>query len=185
LTLSPDGRFLFTANEAALLPDGPMASVAAGTRIRVLRMSRDGLDFAEHAYTTDPSPHPTGDYGVADLAALSADELLVLERGWAKGFGNTARIHRARLTAASRCLDLTALRDDTPTMGKTLLVDLAALRVTGLPPPLQPQASPLLDNFEGLALGPRLADGRSTLLLVSDDNARDDQRARIVVLAVG
>jgi hypothetical protein len=64
-------------------------------------------------------------------------------------------------------------------------VDLAKLPAKGLPAAKQTQESPLLDNYEGLAVGPVLPDGRQSLILVSDDNARTDQFARIVVLAVG
>jgi hypothetical protein len=186
LTMSPDGRFLFTTTETALRADGPNATLTAGARLRIVRMTRSGAELTEHAYATDPAPHPTGDYGVADLAALSDDELLVLERGWTDGAGNTVRIYRTRLTdAATSCLATAALDARTPVMQKTLVVDLATLTSPGLPRARQRQDSPLLDNFEGLALGPRLPDGRTSLILVSDDNARTDQFARIVVLAVG
>ena len=43
----------------------------------------------------------------------------------------------------------------------------------GLPP----------DNWEGLTIGPRLSDGRSTLVLVSDDNFSPFQSSRVAVLA--
>lgn len=187
LTMSPDGKHLFTTTEAALTPDGERATALKGTRLRILRMTRAGAETAEHAYVTDPVPHSSGDYGVADLAALSGDDLLVLERGWTRGSGNTSRIYQVSLTAdeATNCLLTPGLAPDGPVMQKRLVVDLAKLPVKGLPPSRQQQDSPLLDNFEGLALGPRLPDGRLTLLLVSDDNGRTDQVARIVVLAVG
>ena len=44
---------------------------------------------------------------------------------------------------------------------------------TGLPP----------DNWEGLTIGPRLSDGRSTLVLVSDDNFSPLQANHVAVLA--
>ena len=46
---------------------------------------------------------------------------------------------------------------------KRLVVDLAALPDRALPRPRAPQPSRLLDNYEGLALGPRLPDGRTVL----------------------
>jgi len=186
LAMSPGGRYLFTTTEAALSSDGENANREAGTRVRVLRIPRDGGAVVENAYATDPAPHAVGDYGVADMAAISNDELLVLERGWTRGSGNTARIYRVSTNdAASSCLANPALAADAPVMTKKLVVDLAKLAVSGLPALKQPQDSPLLDNFEGLAIGPTLPDGRRTLLLVSDDNGRTDQFARIVVLAVG
>ena len=186
LSMSPDGRHLFTTSEAALSCDGAKATTTAGTRIRILRTNRDGGDPDEHAYVTDPLPHDGGDYGVADLAAISSDEVLVLERGWARGAGNTARIYRVDLAdAATSCLSKPELSPDAPVLAKRLVVDLAKLAVKGLPAAKQTQDSALLDNYEGLALGPMLPDGRHSLIVVSDDNARSDQFARIVVLAVG
>lgn len=186
LAMSPGGRFLFTTTEGALSSDGENATPNAGARVRVLRIPRDTGEVVENAYATDPAPHGIGDYGVADMAAISNDDLLVLERGWTRGSGNTARIYRVSTNdAASMCLGNPALAADAPVMEKKLVVDLAKLVVSGLPALKQPQDSPLLDNFEGLAIGPVLPDGRRTLILVSDDNGRTDQFARIVVLAVG
>ena len=187
LSQSPNGKWLFTTTEEALSGDGARATPATGTRVRVLRMPRfAGGENTEHAYATDASPHEGGDYGIADLAALSENELLVLERGWTRGYGNTARIYLTNLdNAAASCLLNPSLTPEAPVMPKKLLVDIAKLPAKGLPAMRQKQDSPLLDNYEGLAVGPRLPDGRHSLILVSDDNGRSDQFARIVVLAVG
>lgn len=186
LSLSPDGRYLFTTTEESLTTDGARTTTAMGTRVRVLRMNRDGGEATEHAYRTDPMPHETGDYGVADLAALSDDDVLVLERGWSRGWGNTARVYSVSLVdPAASCIASAELTPETPVVEKRLVVDLATVSASGLPATRQKQAAPILDNFEGMAVGPVLPDGRQTLVLVSDDNGRTDQFARIVVLAVG
>jgi len=186
LSMSPDGLYLFTTSEWALTCDGDKPSTTNGTRVRILRTNRTGGAPEEHAYVTDPLPHDGGDYGVADLAAISADEILVLERGWAQGVGNTARVYRVSLgDSTTSCLSKPELTSDVPVLKKQLLVDLATLHAKGLPAAKQTQESALLDNYEGLALGPTLPDGRRTVILVSDDNGRSDQVARIVVLAVG
>lgn len=48
-----------------------------------------------------------------------------------------------------------------------------------LTPPGATQPNPLLDNFEGVALGSRLPDGRHTLFLISDDNESASQTTRV------
>jgi hypothetical protein len=185
LAVSPDGRHVFTTTEDALGCDGPLPTTGAGTRVRILRSRRDGEEPEEHAYMTDSLPNGDGDYGVADLAAASDDELLVLERGWAPSFGNTVRIYRVSLAdPVTSCLSVPSLADVRAVLKKTLVVDLATLATKGLPPPKQIQSSPLMDNYEGMAIGPILPDGRRSLVLVSDDNHRLDQFARILVLAV-
>jgi hypothetical protein len=185
LTVSPSGRYLFTTSESALERDGDGATPQAGTRIRILRLDREsGAVVSEHVYETDPLPYERGDWGVSDLAALSDDELFVLERGWAKGHGNTARIYHTALDAKASCLGTEELGPTLPVLRKTLRVDLGKIDAHGIPEAKQPQASPLLDNYEGIAIGPRLADGRPSLIVVSDDNGRDYQVARVLVLAV-
>ncbi len=170
LAATPDGRYVFTANEEATVDDGPPASAARGTLVRIVRIDRSTGEIVERPYMTDRG-FDDGDYGVADLAAVSATEVLVLERGWSKAHGNRARIYRAAL-------------DETET-AKRLIVDLESLDTRGLdlPAPREPQPTPLLDNFEGLGIGPRLPNGRASFLLVSDDNSRERQVARVLVLA--
>jgi len=123
---------------------------------------------------------------LANESARVAMVLLVLERGWTHGAGNTARVYRVKLTdAATSCLALPSLGADAPTLAKELVIDLATLPAQGLPAAKQQQQTALLDNFEGMAVGPRLPDGRASLILISDDNGRSDQFARILVLALG
>jgi hypothetical protein len=186
LALSPDGRYLFTANESPLDGDGPQPSADAGGVVRILRIDRTTGMVTEYAYRTDPIPvaGDGADRGVVEMVALSATELLVMERSFIPDFGNNVRIYRVGIGAAADVLGIDNLTDAAPVVAKTLLVDLADLDDGEFPEPRQPQPNKILDNFEGLALGPVLPDGRRILFVVSDDNKRDTQTARILVLAV-
>ena len=42
----------------------------------------------------------------------------------------------------------------------------------------------VLDNFEGMAFGPTLADGRRTLVLISNNNFNPLQSTQLLVLAL-
>lgn len=183
LTLSPSGRYLFTTTEVALPRDGDFATQEAGTRVRLVRIDRSNGEIAEYAYATDPSPYAKGDWGVADLAALSDNEVLVLERGWAATRGNIARIHRVSLDETTSCGSVDKLSAATPALTKRLIIDVGTLIAKGLPQPKQPQPNSLMDNYEGIAVGPKLDDGRASLIVISDDNAHSNQVARILVLA--
>lgn len=185
LSMTPDSKYLFTTSEAAVEGDGASPTKSDGTRVRIARLDRATGEVTSHAYLTDPAIAEDADYGIADLAALAADELLVLERGWAKGIGNTVRIYRATMEERATCSDRIPLTAESVFVSKSLLVDFSKLDAHGLPPAAAPQVTPLLDNYEGIAVGPRLPDGRRSLIVVSDDNARRDQVARLVVLAVG
>lgn len=176
LALSPDGRVIVTTSEAALAEDGPVATTRAGTLVRILRIDRETGATTQHAYLTDPAMGDGADHGVSDLAALSSRELLVLERGYCVGLGNRARVYRVTLEPPAERVQTPHVLFDRSPLEKALVVDVAALERT---------TAPLLANYEGLTVGPTLPDGRASLLLVSDDNARPEQIARVLVLAVG
>lgn len=180
LSPSPNGRSLFTANEGYLLADGETAD--GSDRIRILRYEdrgRDGFVPAEEFfYLADPG------LGVVEIVALSEDELLVLERGFRSGVGNTVRVYKVSLEGAEDVSDEPSLaQPGLEPVDKELLVDLADCPPSGATTP-GTQANPLLDNYESLVLGPRLRGGERTLLLQSDDNFSAGQVTRIVALGV-
>ncbi len=81
---------------------------------------------------------------------------------------------RAEITGATDVLGMPALAGAAVTpMAKTLVADLST--TPGLDP---------LDNIEGLTLGPRLSDGRQTVVLVSDDNFSPREVTQFVAFAI-
>ena len=182
LSLSPNNRSLFTAVEGPLGPDGRTADGSG--RIRILRYEDRGaggfVPAQEFYYLADPG------LGVVDIVALSEKELLVMERGFQAGVGNTIRIYRVSLDGATDISGVNSLTSsNVEPLQKELLVDLASCPPSGATAaPGAVQAKPLLDNFEAIALGPVLPDGRQSLVLVSDDNFSSGQTTRVIVLAV-
>lgn len=164
LSATSDGRFLFTANESPLLSDGAEGTVTEGARIHIIRIDLATGARREWPYVTDPvcAEGPRGEIGVSDLAALSEDELLVLERSYVPEVENRIRIYRTRLG-----------EEGAAPARRELFLDIADVD----------RSKPFVPNYEGIALGPRLPDGRRVLVLVSDDNARTSQRATLLVLA--
>lgn len=183
LSLAPGGGDLFTALEGPLSADkAPTDTADTPPRLRILRYDGDrrgGYEPAEQFYYRAEAGQ-----GVTEVLALGDDDLLVLERGFVAGQGNTVKVWRATLRGAPDVADeptLTAagLRP----VYKRLVVDLASCPASGATNP-GTQANPLLDNFEGLALGPPRPGGKQTLLLQSDDNFGAGQVTRIVALGV-
>ncbi|MFG3097175.1 esterase-like activity of phytase family protein [Streptomyces sp. NPDC048202] len=174
LTLLPGGRTLLASMEYALAGDDP------GT-VRFQTWTRDHGRFrlgAQYAYRTDdPS------LGVPEVQATPDGRLLVLERGFEAGVGNTVRLSLAdprRATDTSRVERLTGQPGVRP-MSKTRLADLADCPTLGATA-RQPQPNPLLDNIEGMAVtGHRHA---LKVLLVSDDNQNPAQTTRLYRLKV-
>ena len=193
LSASPDGRRLFAATETALQQDGAPASVEAGSlnRVLVYELATDAAP-REYAYLTDPVPvlsldQSIGESGIAEILALTSEELLVLERAYVEGAGprgrsaNRIRLYRVRLGASADVTGRQSLRTaPLPTaLSKVLVFDLDT--VAGA---LGDRLA-RLENFEAMAFGPRLEDGRGTLLLLSDNNRSGRQVTALVVLVFG
>ena len=172
LALTPDARFLFAGIENALVQDGPEADVESGSPARILRFDRgDDGRRQEFVYPVDPVSRAAAAEGadringLADLLALDGERLLALERGFVEGVGNTARLYAVSLAGASDVAALDSLAGASFVAAhKSLVIDFGDL---GVP----------MENFEGLAFGPELADGRGTIVVVSDDNFNPAQEA--------
>lgn len=159
LTWNDTAQQFWIANEETLLPDGPLGTAEAGSLVRLQRLDARFRPTAQYAWRTEPPGfrfRGAGN-GVSDLCVLPDGRLLVLERGFG-GAGLHLRIFLADFRDATDTTRLPALAgaDCTPAQ-KILLFEQA----TGF------------INFEGLALGPPLADGTRSLLAIADSNGGD------------
>ena len=176
LSLSPDGRALWTANERALQQDSPDEKDRPSP-VRLLRYERRGDAFvpgAQLVYEVDPIVNPPAKgfsvRGLAELLALPDGRLLALEREFVAGRGMTIQLFLVSTPGATDVSGLESLAGARYTpVRKTLVYDFA-------------RAGFLPDNIEGLAFGPRLADGSRTLVLVSDDNFEPLQQTQVIAL---
>lgn len=121
--------------------------------------------------------------GISEITDAGDGRLLVLERGFTDGVGNTVRLYLADPRHAS---DTSGTTDLTAASGarlvhKTLLADIADCPSLGATAK-QPQPNPLLDNIEGMTVTGRAPGGRLRLLLVSDDNQNPAQTTRLYTL---
>ncbi|CAL9520844.1 hypothetical protein SUDANB6_03845 [Streptomyces sp. enrichment culture] len=175
LTMLPGGRTLTASMEYPLTGD-------SDTLVRFQTWTRAGGGpfrlGAQYAYPVDPG------LGVPEITAIPDGRLLVLERGFTAGVGNTVRLYLAdpRRATDTRGIERLTGQDGVRTVRKTLLADLAACPSLGATAK-QPQPNPLLDNVEGMAVTGR-AKGRLDVVLVSDDNQSDVQTTRFYDLRV-
>ncbi len=178
---------LFTATEAPLLqdlpdrsstPSNPKSESPGPWRNRLAHYSLLGdsqpLLIAEHLYPLDRRPHSLM-IGLSDILALdNAGHFLAIERALAPT-GFQVKLYQIAIAGASDIsgYDLLQgpLRNVVP-IAKQLLLDLNQLPVR-------------LDNLEGLALGPTLADGSQSLVLIADDNFNRIQRNQILLFRLG
>lgn len=174
LALAPGGQTAWIAMENAMLQDGPVPTVEApGGACRFTQIDLEsGKAMRQIAYVPDAIPHspapPTAfaDNGVSEILMLDAERMLVLERAYVTGPGNSLRLYLIDTRQASDTLDLPALQSGAyRPAGKTLLADFSAFTGPGAGPRLK-----RLDNTEGMSWGPVLPNGRRSLVFISDDN---------------
>ncbi|MFI9251556.1 esterase-like activity of phytase family protein [Streptomyces sp. NPDC053069] len=175
LTLLPGGRTLLASMEDAISGDS-----TGIVRFQTWRRHKDHFRLAaQYAYRTDPG------LGVPEVQATPDGRLLVLERGFTVGVGNTVRLYLADLrhaTDTSGTENLTG-QASVRLVEKTLLTDIADCPSLGATAK-QPQPNPLLDNIEGMTITGRDHRGRLKVLLVSDDNQNPAQTTRFYYLRV-
>ncbi|MEO0991325.1 MAG: esterase-like activity of phytase family protein, partial [Pseudomonadota bacterium] len=194
LTITPDQTTLWTATEGALTQDGDRASVEAGSAARIVKYDLEtGEAVAEFIYEVDPiaeAPDPAdafADSGLVELLAIdNQGTLLALERSFSIGAedrGYTGKLYLVQTQGATNVIGEdsvpTSLDDGEldvnvdETVSKTLLADLGDFDI-------------VVDNIEGMTLGPVLEDGRQSLIIVSDDNfsAFGPQANQFITLAL-
>jgi hypothetical protein len=167
LTRTPSGRVIAGLEQ-------PLKGDEAGRLVAF--DERDGRWQAGREWRYEIAPTPRvegfpdlcggGENGLVELLALSDTRLIAMERG---------------------CLFDAARRTATNPV-QLFIVDLigavarktSMLNLSSMTPKLSP-ALERLENFEALAFGPPLANGRRTLLVVSDDNFNASQKTSFLL----
>ncbi|MEH2060479.1 MAG: esterase-like activity of phytase family protein [Nostoc sp.] len=181
LAITPDQKHLFTATENALIQDGVAAKPNIGSPCRILQYNLlNNQPEKEFLYQTEPvAPflNVTGKFasGLPDLLALdNQGHFLSLERSFT-GLGFAISLFQVSLEGADDIHQVDSLlaidSKNIKPVQKKLLLDLRTLNV-------------LLDNIEGLTLGPKLPDGQQSLILVSDNNFNSLQRNQILAFKI-
>lgn len=182
LTITLDQNYLLTATENALYQDGPDASPITGSPSRILRYNLlTGQPEDEFLYFTDPvaaAPNPSTGFstnGLVDLLAIDNTSFLSLERSFSEGVGNTIRLYEVSLEGADDISSIDSLSagdiNNIQPVQRELLFDFSQLNLP-------------LDNIEGLTFGPDLADGRRSLIVVSDNNFSPSQFTQILAFGI-
>ena len=178
LAISPDGQFAYAMLQSAMLDEG----AGNGTYNRIVKFSTaNGQAVAQYAYQMEGSSQGRG---ISSLVALDDHRFMVLERN-NRGVGVSSDL-ATPYNKKVYVIDIAGATDVSSTVitggvlpggvtlvtkldsdgnaanGRTALIDLAADTLPALG-----GKSP--EKWEGLTVGPRLADG-SYLLLAGTDN---------------
>ncbi|MDJ0590598.1 MAG: esterase-like activity of phytase family protein [Pleurocapsa sp. MO_226.B13] len=109
LTITPDGKQLFTATENALYQDGERSTVESGSPVRIIQYDLETEEVVgEFLYETDPIPVPPetddgfADNGLVELLAIdNQGTFLALERSFTEGVGNNIRLYEVNIQGAT------------------------------------------------------------------------------------
>lgn len=182
LSFASDGKSLWLGMEAALYQDGPLATPDNGAVVRITRLDRAGKVLGQYAYPIEPvasrpGPGREADNGVSEILAVNDHQVLVVERaGVANADGvytNHVRIYEMETEGATDVQALPALAAASYVPArKRLLLDLEKAGLARV------------DNIEGISWGPRLENGRRSLVLISDDNFNPLQVTQILAFEV-
>ncbi|NVZ65291.1 esterase-like activity of phytase family protein [Pseudomonas gingeri] len=180
LAFDPGGQSFWVSVEDALLQDGPLSSLQQGGLTRLSRLDRQGNLLQQFAYRLDPIQAPgvggIADNGISEILLDGSSDMLVLERSGAKNkagaFDFRCRLYRVSLEGGTDISNIGRLAEaQVKPLSKTLVFDF------GRQLSLRPY------NFEGMAWGPRLPDGRRLLVMVSD-NGFETVNTKLLLLAV-
>jgi hypothetical protein len=183
LAVAPDGT-VYAANEDALVQDGPLTTLQAGSVVRVTAFDPGtGRPRGQYAYALPPIPvdaapgAPFGpDNGLSDLLAVGNGQFIAVERAFAPRVGNTIRLVWTEITGATTDVS------GTPRLAGATYAPMTRRVLLEMPLAYQ---GVKLDNIEAITWGHTLPNGHRTLVLAADNNfTADTQASQFIVFEV-
>jgi len=157
---------LFAVTESTLLQDvDPDATQTRNRMLHYMVEAGRSLVVSEHLYLLEAAPIGSIAHGLTEILSLDqGGHFLSLERSF-DGSKFSVQLFQLASGGASDISNLESLKGDLRGISpirKQLLLDLNQLNIP-------------LDNLEGMTLGPKLPDGSTSLVLVSDNNFNSKQ----------
>ncbi|HWB19236.1 MAG TPA: esterase-like activity of phytase family protein, partial [Phycisphaerales bacterium] len=166
LAIAPDHKHVYAMLQSPLIQDGALNEKGKriGVNIRMLELNLETRTTRELVYVLENASN-----GANEIEAVSDHEFLVLERDGKDG--NKAqfrRVYRVDIAGATDVSDIatlptTTLPETIKPVRKTMFLDFMD-DAYGLRGPAMPE------KIEGLALGPKLQDGRRVLVATVDND---------------
>ncbi|MCR6720628.1 MAG: esterase-like activity of phytase family protein [Chitinophagaceae bacterium] len=177
MSYTPDYRQLWLSVEEPLYEDGPRIDTHYNdSYLRFFGFDRFSKNqVGEYAYKADKvahGPRPTSAYrinGISEMLFLDSTRILVMERSYSTGRdGCTIKIYLADFKNATDIRKIESLQNQPAVipMEKSLLFNLDDL-------------GRYIDNVEGICFGPKLPNGKRSIILVSDDNFSNTQETQL------
>lgn len=171
---------LYTNVEEPLYEDDAEATTTKGGMIRLFEFDvKSRKNTAQYAYLLDPiahEPNPADGFavnGISTIQYYGKNQLLVVERSYSVGRQACAiKVYLCDFTNATNVKDIASLQgQEFKPASKKLILNMDDLGI-------------FIDNIEGVTFGPKLANGKQSLLFVSDNNFSDKQKTQILLFEV-
>lgn len=172
---------LWYANELPLKEDGPKPQLTESNAfIRLTKMNvNTGQALAQFAYKLDPipdAPVPSDAFSInsaPEILVISDSTLLVMERAFSEGVGNTVRVFLVNTNNADDVMGLPALKEQMfKPVEKKMVLDFGWF-------------DRRIDNVEGMTFGKVLPSGNLSFICVSDDNFNEGQETQFWLFEAG
>jgi len=160
LAIEADGARFWAANEGSYEADGPLSTQQTGMPLRLQQWDADGNPSGQWGYIAERIPagtiafHQLGGIGIVDMEVTDDGRVLVLERTITSLFANDYELYifEVERDAATEISGIAGLSDAT---WKPVVKRLLFHRSVS-------------SNFESMTLGPELANGDRSLLVMSE-----------------
>lgn len=180
LGLSIDGKKVYAITQSPLIQDGGLdeQNARVGTNVRMWEYDLKTGRSREFLYPLDDKS-----LGCSDVEAIAPDRLLVIERDSKPG--DTAEVkllYEIDLSGATDIsgiekLPMTGIPEGIQPVKKKRFLDLLA-------PEYSLAGKTFPEKIEGVAMGPKLADGSRVLVVTSDNDFKPDQPTEFYVFSV-
>lgn len=180
ITFDKKFRTLYANIEVPLYEDDSEATTSKGGLARIFQFDvKSKNNTAQYAYLLDAvahEPNPENGFSINGISAIQfydKNQLLVVERSYSVGKqACTVKIYLCNLSNATDVKNTALLQNHTYTLAsKKLILNMDDLGV-------------FVDNVEGITFGPKLDNGKHSLLLVTDNNYSKLQKTQIFLFEV-
>lgn len=178
LTISPDKKFAWVSTEEPLISDGPRAGTGDSSGIvRIIKFDiNTRKEVAQYAYRIDPVAYPVTPpsafkvNGISDILYFDNNHLLVVERSFSTGrLSCTIKVYLVDISNAKDISSIDSLKNiEVPVLPKSLLLNMDSLGM-------------FIDNIEGVSFGPRLSNGKQSLIFIADNNFNFFERSQLLL----
>lgn len=180
ITYNKDFSKLYTNVEEPLYEDDLQATTSKGGMIRMFEFdAKTHENTAQYGYLLDPiarEPNPQTGFavnGISTIQFYNKNQLFVVERSYSVGKqACTIKVYLCDLAKATNVKNNTSLQNEGVRLAtKKLILNMDDLGI-------------FIDNIEGITFGPKLSNGKQSILFVSDNNFSDKQKTQILLFEV-